>query len=310
VRSTDVNAKPSPTLLQAQTEYYSYAYNKKLFEDTQRKLKGSLSSSIKKLEKRLTQIDQKLFECNSADEIKLKGELITANIYAIQRGATSFEAVNYYEEDCPKVKIELDRQLSPSQNAQKYYKKYAKLKRTVENLTVQREEISAKFDYLKSIDDNISTAETLCDLTETQDELTELGLIKTVQDKKKKVKEITPFREYEIDGFKVLVGRNNVQNDRLLKTLSGDDLWLHTQKFHSSHVGIITQGKAITDEVILKSAQICAYYSEARERDKVAVDYALKRFVKKPPKSHLGFVIYTDYKTIIVTPTPNPSLKI
>jgi predicted ribosome quality control (RQC) complex YloA/Tae2 family protein len=299
------DGKNFSSLLEAQTEYYSYVYNKNTFEDKKRKLLSALNSAQKKNEKRLAQIEEKLLECNSADTIKLKGELITANIYAIQRGQTSFEAVNYYDENCGTIKIELDRQLTPSQNAQKYYKKYAKLKRTQENLTQQKTEIEDKYDYLKSIEGNIYAAEELCDLIDTQTELTELGLIKKpeTKGKKKKGKEvITPYRQYIIDGFKVIAGRNNAQNDRLLKGLSPEDMWLHTQKFHSSHVGIISDGRQIPDDVLLAAAQICAYYSEARERDKVSVDYCLKRYVKKPSKANLGFAVYTDYKTIIVSP--------
>jgi predicted ribosome quality control (RQC) complex YloA/Tae2 family protein len=305
------NAKYYPTLLEAQTEYYSYVYNKNTFEDKKRKLLSALSAAQKKSEKRLAQIQEKLLECNSADLIKLKGELITANIYAIQRGQTSFEAVNYYDENCGKIKIDLDRQLTPSQNAQKYYKKYAKLKRTQENLTEQKKEIEERHDYLKSIEGNIYAAEELYDLTDTQEELTELGLIKKVEEKgkKKKVKEVTPYRLYNVNGFKVVAGRNNVQNDSLVKGLSGEDMWLHTQKFHSSHVAIIAEGRAIPDDILLIAARICAYYSEARERDKVSVDYTQKRFVKKPSKANLGFVIYTDYKTIIVTPNAHAEYR-
>jgi predicted ribosome quality control (RQC) complex YloA/Tae2 family protein len=309
VCSTSSEKVSYPTLLQAQTEYYSYLYTKNTFEDKKRKLLSALTASLKKQQKRSAQIEQKLFECNSADEIKLKGELITANIYAIQRGATSFKAVNYYDENCPEITIELERQLTPSQNAQKYYKKYAKLKRTLTNLTAQKQEVEQKTDYLKSIEGNIYAAEQLCDLTETEEELMELGLIKKPDDKKKKQKQITPFREYCIEGFKVLAGRNNAQNDRLLKSLSADDIWLHTQKFHSSHIGIITEGKPVPDSVLLAAAGICAYYSEAREKDKVAVDYCLKRYVKKPNGANLGFVIYTDYKTIIVSPNAHGECK-
>lgn len=309
VKCPDGEKKLYPTLLQAQTEFYSCAYRKKSFEDKKRQLSGALSSSLKKAEKRLAQIDGKLLECEAADEIKLKGELITANIYAIERGASCFEAVNYYLPDCPKIKIELDRQLTPAQNAQKYYKKYAKLKRTITALTAQRQETVERLDYLNSIKGNIYAADAVDDLTETEEELNALGLIKKADTKKKKVDEAAPCRSFMLDGFKILCGRNNAQNDRLTKSLSPEDIWLHTQKYHSSHAAIITEGRSVPDGVLLTAAQICAYYSEARERDKVPVDYALKKFVKKPPKSNLGLAIYTDYKTIIVAPDAHAELK-
>lgn len=304
VRCENANAKPYDSVLQAQTEYYSSVYRIKTFEEAKRRLSGALTSAVKKAEKRLGQIVSKLAECEEADEIKLKGELITANIYRIQRGDDAILAVNYYDENCAEVTIALDGRLTPAQNAQKYYKKYAKLKRTAAVLGEQRAETEERLDYLNSIKSNICAAEELYELQETEEELTTLGLLKSAE-KKKKSAQTSPFRQYEIMGFKVLSGANNAQNDRLLKALSPEDMWLHTRKFHSSHVGIITDGRSVPDEVLLAAAEICAYYSEARERDKVPVDYTQKKNVKKPNKAAAGFVTYTDYKTIIVAPEPH-----
>ena len=306
-RTVIKNAKRYPDILSAQRDYYDYVYVKTTFENAQRRLESALHAAVKKTEKRLAQINAKLLECESADEIKLKGELITANIYRIERGMASFEADDYYSEQPRKIKISLDRQLTPSQNAQKYYKRYAKMKRTVQVLSVQKRETEERLDYLNSIEAHICAAECTDDLKEIQGELVADGLIKAPAEKnakKKKAPETAPFRQYEIDGFKVLAGRNNVQNDRLLKTLSPDDIWLHTNRYHSSHVGIITGGEKVPDETIAKAAAICAYYSEARGRDKVTVDYAQRKFVKKPPKANSGFVTYTDYSNIIVSPNP------
>ena len=308
VRSVERSAKAYPDLLSAQRDYYDFVYVKKTFEDTKRRLTGALHAAVKKVEKRLAQINSRLLECESAEDIKLKGELITANIYRLERGMTSFEADDYYSEEPKKIKIELDRQLTPSQNAQRYYKKYAKMKRTVEILTVQREETERRLDYLMSIDAHICAAECTDDLTEICDELIADGLIKAPAEKgakRKKIDRAAPLREYEIDGFRVLAGRNNLQNDRLLKSLTPDDIWLHTNRYHSSHVGIVTEGRKVPDETIAKAAAICAYYSEARGRDKVTVDYAVRKFVKKPPKANSGFVTYTDYSNIIVAPDPH-----
>lgn len=299
-----------PDILAAQQAFYDDAYTQKTFTDKKNKLEHALQTSIKKWQKRLTQIEQKLAECEEAEDIKLKGELITANIYAIQRGMSSFEAINYYDENCGKINIQLDKQLTPSQNAQKYYKKYAKLKRTITNLSEQRKEVTSQMEYLNSIECNICAAERLDDLTETQLELVEIGLIKSDENSGKKKNKVIecPFRTYNIEGFKVIAGRNNVQNDRLLKSISSGDIWLHTQKYHSSHVAIITQGNTVPDSVIKCAAEICAYYSQAAGTSKAPVDYTLKKFVKKPPKANLGFVIYTDYKTILVAPDAHTEL--
>lgn len=300
VRFCGGNKKLYPDILSAQSAYYDYVCEKRAFGDKKAKLENALGGAVKKAEKRLAAINEKLEECRDAETVKLKGELITANIYALNRGMTGFKAVNYYDPDGGEIKIELDATLSPSQNAQKYYKKYAKLKRTQLSVGAQKQEILQKLNYYESILSHIKMAESSADFEETEEELVGLGLIRTPAVKKKKTE--TPYRVYNVLGFKVVAGRNNIQNERLTKSLAPDDVWLHTQKYHSSHVGIITEGKSVPDEVIKSAAEICAYYSEGRDGNKIPVDYTKKKFVKKPPKSNAGFVIYTDYKTALADP--------
>jgi predicted ribosome quality control (RQC) complex YloA/Tae2 family protein len=304
VRSKKKDKIECSTLLEAQEKYFDYITKKKEFTLRKTRLESALSAQLKKIEKKLAIQRDKLLECASAEDIKLKGELITANIYAIQRGMTSFMATNYYDPECKQIKIELDKTLTPSQNAQKYYKKYAKLKRTIQSVTEQQRETEAQYDYFNSIGAHIYAAEELYDLDETEEELTELGLFKW-ENKTTKKKALPPYRQFEVEGFKVIAGRNNIQNERLTKGLSADDIWLHTQKYHSSHVGIITQGRKVPDKVLLTACEICAYYSDGREGSKIPVDYTQKKYVKKPPKSASGFVIYTDYSTILVDPDPH-----
>lgn len=302
VRSAANGKREYPSLLDAQKAFYDYQYKKQTFEEAKKKLLTALGSGVKKLEKRLGAINQKLLDCNDADQVKLKGELITANIYALSRGMEGFEAVNYYDEEGGKIKIALDRTLTPSQNAQKYYKRYAKLKRTQETVTAQKLETEQRLNYLNSINAHICAAENLADLEEISEELKQIGLIKAANDSKKQKAKLTPFRTFEIGGFKVIAGRNNLQNDRLLKYISGNDLWLHTQTYHSSHVAILCEGKNAPEGVLLAAAEICAYYSDGRGGGKISVDYTRRKFVKKPPAANAGFVIYTDYKTILVEP--------
>ena len=142
------------------------------------------------------------------------------------------------------------------------------------------------------------------DFKEIEAELITLGLLKAPKEKvgAKKTELITPYREFEYEGFTILSGRNNLQNDRLVRNASPKDIWLHTQKYHSSHVLIVTDGRAGPDEVIKFAAEVCAYYSDGLAGDKIPVDYCEKRFVKKPSKSNAGFVVYTDYKTALATP--------
>ena len=300
-----------PTLLQAQAAYYDHAVGLKKFSDNRRRLSSALESALKKAEKRLGQICDRLAECDKIEEVKLAGELITANIYAVQRGDTELKAVNYYDENCGEITIKLDPSLTPSLNAQRYYKKYAKLKRTLENLTVQKSETEQRISYLRTIAESIKYAEDEDDLQGIREELLSLSLIADTAPKKgKKIKAAEPpFRTYSFDGFTVVCGANNMQNDRLIKGLSESDLWLHTKTFHSSHVGILTEGKEATDEAIKCAAEVCAYYSAAREKDKVQVDYTLKKHVKRPNGSPLGFAVYTDFKTIIVAPNAHTEAR-
>ncbi len=295
------------SVIEAQTAFYDRLTAERSFADKKAKLENALASAVKKAEKRLASINAKLGECLGAEEVKLKGELITANIYAVERGMTEFYAVNYYDPDCGKIKIELDRALTPSQNAQKYFKRYAKLKRTKISVTEQLAETQLKLDYYSSIRAHICTAESLSDLEETEEELSGLGLLKIRETKKKKSAD-PPYRVYYKDGFRILAGRSNLQNERLTKSLSPHDMWLHTQKYHSSHVAVITDGREVPDSVLACAAQICAYYSDGRAGTKIPVDYTKKKFVKKPPKSDAGFVIYTDYGTVLVDPDSHTEL--
>ena len=288
VRSSLAEKRAYNTLLDAQTAYYAAINAKKDFEDKARKLTSALSSAVKKQEKRLVVMEQKLLECRDMDTVKLKGELITANVYALARGMDGFEAVNYYDENGGTIKIALDKSLTPAENAQKYYKRYAKLKRTALSVNEQKRETLERLDYLSSISAHIRLAENLCDLVETEEELKDLGLLPKEQTGKKKNVQTAPYRAYMLGGMKILAGRSNVQNDRLLKSISRDDVWLHTQGYHSSHVAIVCDGKPVPDEVLLAAAEICAYYSDGRGGSKISVDYTKRANVKKPAQGKRG----------------------
>lgn len=308
VRSSSPSAKPYKSLLKAQTAYYAAVCFRQNFESEKRTILSAVSGALKKAEKRLAAIEQRLFDCRDMETIRLKGELLTANIYAVERGAASYEAVNYYDENCGKIKIDLDKSLSPADNAQRYYKRFAKLKRTAAAVSEQRAETTTRLDYLKSIISHINAADSFDDFDEIKEELKADGLINE-QEKRKKAAPASPFRSFEKDGFTIYAGRSNVQNDRLLKSVSSEDIWLHTQNYHSSHVAIIAGGKPVPDGVIKTAAEICAYYSDGRDGSKIPVDYTKRKFVKKPPKSNAGFVIYTDYKTALVNPDGHSELR-
>ena len=296
--------KNAPSLCKAQDEYYMGKESKKSFDDKKRKLESGVRAMKKKATKRLQDIADRLKESEKAEENRVKGELLTANLYRIQRGVKAVELDNWYDENGGKIRIVLDEKLSPSKNAQKYFKAYNKQKRAKEILLPMKVAEEQEVAYAESIFSAIATAETEEDLKEIQMELVSLGLMKEPAKRigGKKATEEVPFREYEKDGFTILAGRNNVQNDRLLKSVSPEDIWLHTQKYHSSHVVILCGGKQVPDGVLQCAGEICAYFSQGRDGDKIPVDYCKRKYVKKPSKAKAGFVTYSEYKTMLVTP--------
>ncbi len=294
---------PVPSLCKAEDEFYTHRETEKGFADKKRRLEGGVRTLIKKASKRLQDTAEKLREAEKAEENRIKGELLTANLYQMERGMRFIELINWYDEEGKSIKIPLDPLLSPAKNAQKYFKTYNKQKRAKEVLLPMQQADEKELAYGESIAAAIALAEREEDLKEIETELISAGLLrapKAVIKKNKKEVEI-PFREYEYQGYKILVGRNNLQNERLLKIAASDDVWLHTQKYHSSHVIIVNCGEQVRDEIILYAAQLCAYYSEARGGEKIPVDYCKRKFVKKPKGSKAGFVTYTDYKTVLVT---------
>ncbi len=298
-----------PTVNAAADVYYTERETGKAFAEKKRKLESLLLARRKKEEKKLALLREREHSCADMEKNRIYGELITANLYALKKGAEGCELVNYYDENAATVKIPLDKTLTPAQNAQKYYKKYNKQKRTLAAVLPQREEAEADLDYTQSMLSALERAENALDLAEIEEELRGAGLLPT---EKKKVKNppAVPFRTFEKGKFRIFAGRNNVQNDRLLREAAPDDVWLHTQKYHSSHVLIRTDGRKVPDDVLLAAAEICACFSDAKQGNKVPVDYCERRFVKKPPHAKAGFVTYTDFKTILADPVRHAELEI
>lgn len=296
-------AKPFKTLSDAQMYFYRKKRLKKKLEGTRRRILSAVSSEKKKQEKRLFEIGETLREAASFEENRKMGELLTANLYAIGRGQKSCEVADFYGEAGAVKKIPLDETLSPAQNAQRYFKKYRKQKRAREFLLPKEEEARAALDYLDSVRFEAEAAESEEDLSSVEEELILCGMYKPLQTVRgKKQGEGCGFRRFEKDGFLILAGRNNLQNDKLLKESEPEDLWLHTQKYHSSHVVIKSGGRTVPNEVLLYAAQICVRYSDAKGGGKTPVDYCSVRRVKKPRGAKAGFVVYSDYQTLLAEP--------
>ena len=257
-----------------------------------------------RIRRKLAMQEKDYAETQNRDKLRICGELITANLYRMERGQTKLTCENYYDENCAEVTIQLDPLLTPQQNAAKYYKRYTKAKTAEKYLREQMELARQDLEYLESVLEEIEHAEVEQDFIDIRNELKDAGFLRSQGKSKKELKRTTKPREFRTSkGFRVLVGRNNRQNDKLtMKDADHRDIWLHTQKIHGSHVILCTEGQAVDDDTIVEAAKIAAYYSQARESGNVPVDYTQVKHVKKPVGARPGMVVYHVYQTVNVTP--------
>ena len=261
-----------------------------------------IGNAIKKQEKLLAIAEQKILDCRDNDALRIQGELITSNLYRLSKGMATATLYDYYN-DCDVV-IPLDVNLSPADNAQAYYKRYAKQKRTVAIAEKQVAEYRGALEYLLSVKASFDMAEDVKELGEIEQELVQNGFLPTSRSgaKVRKPQATSPQR-YFVDGYTILRGKNNLQNEALtFHTAKETDVWLHVKAAHGSHVIISSEGRSIPDSVLLTAAEIAAYYSDERVGGKVSVDYAPRKQVRHHPSRKCGMVIYTEYKTITVVP--------
>lgn len=253
--------------------------------------------------RRISAQKQELSECAEKDYYKLCGDLISANMYCIKKGDLSATVINFYDESSPEITVELDIRKTPSQNAQYYYSEYKKCVTAEEKLAVQIKKGEEELQYLDSVFDALTRADSENDIIQLRLELREQGYIKSGGNKTKPPKALPPIEYKSSDGYTILVGRNNHQNDRLsLKFAEKSDIWLHTQSITGSHVIIVTDGEIPPDRTIEEAAVIAAFNSKGRSSDLVPVDYCLAKYVKKPSGAKPGKVIFTNYKTAFVKP--------
>lgn len=258
--------------------------------------------TARKLQKQQTELAQ----CADREQLRICGDLLQANLYRIERGAEYADVENYYDPDSKTLRIKLNPAISPAANAQKYYKDYQKEKNAEVYLAEQIKKGTAELEYLESVIDEVGRAQTERELAQIREELEQQGYLRKQIGKRQKQAAL-PFLEFESsDGFKILVGRNNLQNDKLtLKTAAKTDMWLHTKDIHGSHVIIRADGKEITDTAILEAASLAAYHSKAQNSSKVPVDFTLAKYVSKPNGAKPGMVIYVNNRTVFVEPKSN-----
>ena len=268
-------------------------------------LRKSISIKLDRLYNKLNKQEKELIESENADIYKIKGELITSYIYMIEKGMESVEVANFYDPEYKNIKISLNTNFTPSENVQKYFKKYNKLKTAKKEITSQMEITKEEIDYLENIMLSIENCENLAELMDIREELGKVGYLRSKNNSKKETKLTTKPHEFvSSNGFKILVGKNNKQNDHLtLKVASNEDIWMHTKNIPGSHVIIKTEGKEVPDKTIFEGAMLAAFFSKSKMSSQVPVDYTKKKNVKKPNGAKPGMVIYDTNNTIYVTPT-------
>lgn len=297
----------SPSLL-----LENFYYNKDKLDRLKAKssdLQRIVTNNINRCIKKEKILNKTLKECEDKETFKLYGELITANIYALEKGMKEIEVLNYYSDKGENIKIKLDENKTPSQNVQIYYKKYNKLKKSEEAAHEQLKQNIDELNYLNSVLTNIKNASSYEEIEEIKKELIDTDYIKFKKSHKaNKSKPSKPVHFISSDGFDIYVGKNNIQNDYLtLKFANKHDIWLHTKEIPGSHV-IIRTSNEIPETTLMEAANLAAYYSKAQNSSKVPVDFTEIKNVRKPSGAKPGMVIYYTNQTLYITPN-EPKLK-
>ena len=269
-----------------------------------RDLLKTATTARDRVRRKLAAQEKELAACLDRDHLRICGELITANLYRMERGQSRLTAQNYYDENCADVDIPLDVRLSPQENAARYFKQYAKAKTAEKYLTAQLQRGGEELQYLESVLQELAQAESEQDFNDIRTELTDGGYLRGRGKKQPGFQRASKPREFRSSaGLRILVGRNNRQNDRLTtKDADKRDIWLHTQKIHGSHVILCTDGTEPDEQSLMEAASLAAYFSQAQGSTKVPVDYTPVKFVKKPAGAKPGMVVYTTYQTMLADP--------
>lgn len=292
------------SMSQVVEEFFAEKDKKERMAHKSARLVKLISTNLERCAKKLSSQMAEFSDAENQETYKKYGELLTANLYRLKQGDKTAVLEDFYDEHYSQITIPMDTRISPADNAQRYFKKYAKAKTAKRMLKEQLEKTKAELSYLSSVEEELELAETEQDLAEIAQELSEQGYIKR-SGKDKNQKAVSKPMEFTTeDGFCVLVGKNNKQNDMLtLKIAKNADLWFHTKDIHGSHVILrYEHGREFSKTAILEAARLAARFSKAKQSQNVPVDYTLVKYVKKPSGAAPGMVIYTDNKTVYVTP--------
>lgn len=303
--------KAFPSLSKMLDRFYFGKAERDRVKQQSNDLERFIQNEREKNSKKIIKLKRSLQEAENADQYQLLGELLTANIYAANKGMDKLDVINYYDPEGKTVVIELNPRLSPAENAQKYFTRYQKAKNSIDIIQEQIYLAGIELAYFENLLQQILSASPR-DVQEIREELIEEGYLRERQKKQtKKLQASKPQLDqyFSDDHTEILVGKNNKQNDYLTnKVAARDEIWLHTKDIPGSHV--VIRSKQPTEETILQAAKLAAYFSKAKQSSSVPVDYTLVRYVKKPSGAKPGFVIYDNQQTVYVTPDEETVIRL
>ncbi len=305
------SAQTAPSYSALLETFYGKRETADQLKQTAATLRKAVNTHLARLRKKTALRQNDLAACADRERLRICGELLKANLHAVERGATFVDLPNYYDPQLAPLRIPLQPALSPAANAAKYFKDYKKSYTAEQTLTRLIAEDGAEIAYLESVLDALDRAETAADLAEIRDELLSGGYLRR-QEKgaKRKPQASRPLCYRSSEGFRILVGRNNRQNDALtLSTADKRDLWFHVKNIPGSHVIVVCGGDTPGEATLREAAALAAYHSRARQSSGVPVDYTPVKFVKKPAGARPGMVIYTTNRTLFVTPADRLTVR-
>ena len=288
-------------------QYYTLRDRSDAIHQKGQGLRKTVQNLCARLTKKLAIQETELQQTYDRERLRQLGDIVTANISRITKGQTVLQAEDFYDENMALIDIPISPILSPQQNAAKFYKDYTRMKNAEKELTRQIELGQTELAYLQSVLSELDRAQSEAELDEIRQELQQGGYVKADHGKRKtKQQKLPPMRFVSTDGYPIYVGRNNRQNDELtFRSARKDDIWLHAQKVHGSHVVIACAGQSVPDDTITQAAQLAAYYAETKGGQNIAVDVTPVKQVKKPANGKPGMVIYHTYRTVIANPYPD-----
>ena len=308
-----VECTPFPSFSELLDLFYEQREHLERVKQRGQDLIRSVTTARDRTARKIAHQEQELAATQDRERLRELGDILTSNLYQMERGMARLRTVDFYDPEGKEVDIQLDPLLTPQQNAAKYYKEYNKAKTAEVMLTQQLEKNRRELDYLNSVLDTIPLAEGEKDLSEIRQELTDTGYLRRPSKVKGREKRVVskPMEFRSSSGLRISVGKNNSQNDLLTTKLAyRSDIWLHTQKIHGSHVILWLEGGEADARSLTEAAQLAAYFSQARDGSKVPVDYTPVKYVKKPAGARPGMVVYTTYQTAVVEPDAELAKKL